>query len=628
MSIRIPYINYLANVTGLAVRLDLPSTAAQKPANKAFVLGMWIKCPSSVMDQTRVHTFMGRQGTNTGGNDAWFRFTDQGLSAIEGFVKSGSTQRFNALCTLSGSAYDKTLLVMLVCNSTHSHLVVVEPDGTQIVTTDASTQLYSVAMTSTPFLHRIGSGLTHGWHGCIDNYFFIHGAFPEVGGVPDPTLVAAIADGSQDIATLDAQLTGGVKQCWYKMADEFDLADAFGLNAALTPQLIDAPKGRKLYGGGPLRPRSLRPSLTHHAISNAIFATPGLAASGVATVRTEGGTYSGITPTAIQARLIKEDGSTHLDWTTVDAAPSAGTWAAGNLSAVPATASFLRLEFRAVDGVGAQIGEIVSSHGLRGVGFSLVSEHQSQGIHFYEAGSLALPDDIRLIVTRQTGAVSAFGQTLECELSSGCANNIRAGWGVRQAAIEFNTLYPGLPIQFSTVGESGEPLASWKATGTYVNRWGYLRDHFGVVPPYLMLFYGHSAQSGSTETVLGAVVTEVEATLGAPLKYVICPTARYAGLGNGGGYPAVQDNRDGARAWYEANKSIAYWGGSWSILKCDSGDTGPHPEVSADGHGRGGAQWAWACMMVSRAVEDNVIGLLSSQAVGTTNVLTFGELNT
>jgi hypothetical protein len=628
MSIRIPFVNYQYAVSPSgSVRLDLPSAAAQKPANTAFVLGMWVRGPSSAFENTRVHTFMGRQGTNTSGNDGYFRYTSNSMNAIEGLVRSGSTQRFSASVTLSASAYDKPLLVLLVCNAAHSHLVVVEPDGTQLVGTDATNALYAVAMTSTPFLHRIGSGLTHGFYGTIADYFHIHGAFPESGGVPDPTLVAAIASGGQDIATLDAQLTGGVKQCWYRMRDEFDLADAFGLQSALTPQNIAVPTGHVLMGSGPLRPEALRPDMTHDCISNAIFATPGLTASGYADIKTEGGAYVGITPAAIQARLIKQDGTAHVGWTVVDAAPTGGRWAASTFPAVAAVASFLRVEYRAVDGGGTQIGAIVSSHGRRGVGKSLLTEHQSQGIHLYEFGSLALPDDIRFIISRQKGTTSAVGTTEEAVLTSACGNSIRAGLGMRQAAVEFNTMHPGLPIQIATVGESGQPLTEWQGGGAYINRWGYMKAHYGVVAPFQMVFYGHSAPIANTAATLASVVALLETDLGVPQKYILCPTARYATAGTGGNWNAVSEIRDGMRTWFEANRAKAYWGGSWSDIECDSGDTGPHPALTAGGQGRAGAQIMRACMMASRAIADEVWGLLSATAIGTTVELSFGPIN-
>ena len=103
MSIRIPIVNYQYNTAG-AMRFNVPDSAAQKPANTAFVLGMWIKCPSSAFENTRVHTFMGRNGTNTGGNDGYVRFTSNSMNTIEALIRVSSPQ-FTTSVPLTQSAY-------------------------------------------------------------------------------------------------------------------------------------------------------------------------------------------------------------------------------------------------------------------------------------------------------------------------------------------------------------------------------------------------------------------------------------------------------------------------------------------------------------------------------------------
>lgn len=633
MSTKLPFVNHQYNAAG-SVRYDAPSAAAQKPANTAFVLGLWVRAPDAPFVQRRPHVFLGRQNTGTGGNDAYLRFTSNSATDIAAKVNSGGQQRFAASVALGGSAYGKALLVMIVCNAAQSHLVVCEPGGSPIVATDATNGLYAVAMTSTPFMHRIGSGPNSGFYGDIEEYFYIRGAFPEVGNVPDPALVQAIADGSQDLDTLDALLTGGAKQCRYRMRDEFDLADAWGLQSPLTLVLGNPATGHLMRASGPLRPLPLRPARTRMCLSQASFPTPGSAAGATATIRTEGGAFVGITPAAIQARLVKEDGATLVNWTTVDAAPAAGTWAAGQLAVVPLTAGFLRLDFRAVDGGGSQIGDHVASHGLRGTAAAVwLSQGQSQLMHLWGTDPLALPDGINLAVTQQVGSGAiAPGSSLEYILSSGCPNNIVVGMGMRQAAIEVNTLYPGVPIHLLTVGESGTMITEFITGGPYEQRWAALAAHLGVVQDMSLLLYGHSggssADAAGYQAQMDQLVTLAEAGLGTFGTVIACPTARYSLIGTGGSWPAVERNRAGARLWVDAHPGKGYWGGSWSVVATsETGTADPHPGDTAAGEGRSGALQAWAALMAARAVVDEPVGLVSATAAGTSVKLKFGPVN-
>lgn len=634
MSVKLPFVNYQYNGAG-AVRYDIPSGGAQKPANTAFVLGCWIRPPDANFFQTRVHTFLGRQGAGTGGNDAYVRFTDNTMSDIIAYVKSGSTVRFNATANIPGTAKGKALLVMIVCTSTLSSLVICEPGGTPIVVSDTTngSALYAVGMTTTPFMQRLGSAAVHGYYGDVEDYFFIHGTFPNTAGTPDTTLIQNITNGTQDLDTLHSQLTGGTKQCRYKLADEFDVADAWGLQSNLTPVNVVASTGHRFRASGPLRPAPLRPNRTRQMCSQATFPTPGSAAGATATIKVEAGTYTGITPAAIQARLVKEDGSTHVEWTTFDAAPAAGVWAAGQLTGVPLAAGFLRLDIRAVDSGGNQIGTHVTSHGLRGTAAAAyISVGQSQLMHLYGTDPLALPAGINIAVTRQNGAgIVTPADTFEAILSSGCANTDVLGYGMRQAAIEINTLYPGVPIHFMTVGESGQNLNQWNTGGNHAGRWAALAAHVGIVQPTSLLMYGHSnvisADADAYKTLMDNVIALAESSLGTLPKIICCPTPRYGTAG--ANYSSVAIARDGARKWVDANPGKGFWGGSWSVVKCNSGgvDSGPHPSDDNYGEGRSGALQAWAVLMAARAVEDVPLTLTAAKATGAVVELTFGAAN-
>lgn len=631
MSIRLPYVNgQMGNSAAASVRLQAPTADCAKPANQACVRGMFIRGPSAPFPNTQVRIFAGQQNAGTSGNDGYLRFGEQGMTTIEARVAHTGVTRFQTSVSLGGSAYDKALLVMIVVDNGYSYLVVCEPGGTPIIGTHAGSDLYSRAMTGTTYLmEQIGAAKSYPYYGAVEEAFYLFGSFPgATSGALDTNLIQAIADGTQSLDTLDTMLTGGSRRWRYRMRDETDLADAWGLAGALTPQNINAPTGYRLRTAGTIRPVALRPALCHDTVSQVSFATPGDPLTATATVRTEGGTYVGITPAVIQARLVKDDGSTLVNWTTVDAAPSGGSWAAGAIPNVLLTAGFLRLDFRAVDGGGAQIGDTVSSHGQRGAGFCLLTEGQSQLMFMWGTSALALPDGIQLSAVQQGGTTDGFGATLAEIIASGDPTGKIATWGIRQAAIEINTIYPGVPIQMMTVGQVGENIDQWTPGGLYVNRWGYLATHLGVVPPYNLAMFGHSALGNPYEGELDQAITAAETALGAPELILVCPTARYSMSGTGGSWVAVQSARDGARAWLAAHSNRGWWAGSWSVVATsEAASPDPHPSATAAGQGRSGALLGWAALMGARAAEDEPVGLVSAKAAGTAVTLKFGPIN-
>ncbi|MCW3784529.1 hypothetical protein [Defluviimonas salinarum] len=630
MSIRLPFVNHQFATSG-AVRLDAPTVACEKPASVACVYGLWVRPPSSPFVNNRSHTFLGQQGGGTGGNDGYVRFADQGMTTIEALVKDGGTTRFSASVALGAAACGKAFLVMVIVANGYSYLAVCEPGGAAMVGTHAGADLYARNLTGTKYLfNRIGSALDKGFYGEVENAFFLHGSFPGAStGAPDTTLIQNIASGAQDLDTLHTLLTGGSQRFRYTLANDADLADAWGVAGALTPQLINAPTGFRLRPGGPLRPVALRPAHTRTHVSQAQFPTPGSAAGATARIRTEGGIYAGITPAAIEARLVKDDGAELLGWTTVDAAPAGGAWAAGELTGVPLTVGFLRLEFRAVDGGGLQVGPAVSSHGLRGTGFSLITSGQSQHMHLWEVGasSISLPAGINLAVTRQKGVTVPAGTTEDCLLSSGDPVTVRLAWGMRQAAVELNTRFPGIPVQFATVGESGQDVTEWQPGGAYANRWGWLRDHVGMVQDHYLVLYGHSNPTPAYLDALNAMIPHAEASLGQSKRVIMCPTARYSLAGTNNAGPVYA--RNAMWDWVQANPARGHWGGSWAVVHTSESavSADPHPGVTAEGQGRSGALIAWAVMMAARAAEDVPLAIKSAEAAGTSVTLRIGPVN-
>jgi hypothetical protein len=358
MSIVLPFVNHQFTGAG-AVRLDIPITATVKPANQACVYGLWIRSPSKTFEANRIHTFLGQQTGGTGGGDGYIRFNDQAQTTIETIVKDGGATQFQTSVNLGASAYDKPMLIMMIVDNGFSYLVACEVGGSPVIGVDAGATLYGRNMnTATKYLfNRLGSALSSGFYGAIENAFLLYGSFPgATTNTLDTTLIQNIANGIQDLDTLDAQLTAGSKRFRYKLQNELDLADSWGVAGDLTPALIDTPKGFVLRTSGPLRPTGFDPNRSRTQVSQCVFPTPGSAAGAVATIKTEGGTYSGITPANIQARLLNDANTEVVGWTTVDAAPAGGVWAPGQLTDVPLTAGFLRLEFRAIDGAGRRSG--------------------------------------------------------------------------------------------------------------------------------------------------------------------------------------------------------------------------------------------------------------------------------
>lgn len=621
-----------SNLDTLATRLDPPAGAASKLANTPAVFGISFKTPELGWELNQSLRIAARQGGGSGGNDTYFAIPQAGTSLAYGIRLSGSN--VVAATSLAGLTLGTAYQLLYIVNPTNIHVICAPIDGgTPLVATHASTTLYTAGFTSpAALIDRIGGASnagSQGWIGPLESAFFFTGAFPESGGIPDDTLIRAIATGAQDIATLDTQLTGGVKKFWYPMRHNRDLSDSFGLLADLSVVNEDKPTGKFHVNGLQLRKEAVRPSDAGFVVSQAVFATAGDMATAKANVPVQGGTYTGISPAAIQARLVKEDGTTHVNWTTV-ATPAAGSWAAGVLSNVPMVAGYLQLDIRAVDGGGSQLGNIVSG-GVRGVGLHAINTGQSQMQYLYGTGSgLAITSGIRLVSMLQNN--SGARRIL---LGSASSNARGAGRGIRQAALEWNALFPGVPCQFTTVGEAGQPIEQWITGGAYVGRWAGLAARFGVAGPHLFAPMGHSSGAdGTYQTKFTDMIALKDAALGQALKDVLVPVPRYkrAGATLSGNALQVHESRLGMRRWHEANRTRSIWGGSWSVVTTEISEAtsaaDPHPGDNDTGQGRSGGLIAWACMSACRAVPDEVVGIISATGRGTSTVtLTIGRIN-
>lgn len=627
MSIRLPECNAQMSGTGTPVKLNLPSGASFKAANVGFVTGIFVRTPVSGYENAVTYNILSRGQGGTGGNDGYLQFNQAGTVLTANFRSSGTN--LLASTTVTGIPQGSTLLVMFIATATNVHIVVCKPGSAPLITTVANTTCYSTNLSASDVWAIIGGGTgasTYSHYGPVEEAFHLHGLFPESAGVPDTTLIQNIATGAQDIATLDTLLTGTVAKKWrYRMRLQDDLADAFGVAGALTAVNTNADK--VILSGGPLRPVALSPDMVLSSPSQVRFGIAGNAATAAADIRVEGGTYTGIMPSAIQARLRKEDGTVHVNWSVIDAAPGNGVWQAGILPAVPMIAGDLTCDIRAVDGVGAQIGDIIASHGLKGTGGFSIACSQSQGVfNYYTGAGMAIPSNMRARFTYYDDGAGKWRTKALSSLNS----NSRLARGMRQAAIEWNTLFPGVPIHFATVGIQGQAIQNFFGGGAWAFMWSSLKQLLGVVQPYVLYPMGHSASADATyETKLGSLIAKAIADLGQPLFTIHAEVPRYAGAGTSGSYTQVSSSRKGTRNRVANNLTTDYLAAHPQVVKCDTGDTGPHPADTNVGQGRTGALLAWGLMMWARAVEDEPMTIIGALKVngGTEVELVLGRAN-
>jgi hypothetical protein len=637
VSIRLPDTNAYANTTAqLPCYFTLPTTAGVKAANSGCIFGFWVMPPQRAQFELNSAVVLAARNLGAaGGADGRIRYANQAGTSIDAQWRNAGATLF----TLSAAAPGLTaapLFIAIIINPTNVHLCVMPVGGSLTVSTVANTTAWAANMSADAFVEHLGcaAGNAAAFTGAMEEAFMIGGEFPESAGVPDNALLQDIANGVQDLDTLDALMTGGAKRFRYRMRQTAELSDAFGVAADLTLNNPNVSMGKFLTSSGPLRPVSLIPAMTATRVSQAIFATAGNSASATASVRVEGGAYSGITPAAIQARLIKEDGTDHVPWTVIDPAPTGGTWQSGVIPNVPMVAGWLECEIRAVNGSGVQVGDAVRSYGLRGVGFSALQSAQSQLGTLWAISTvtaLAVPTGLRFAVSRADNTrASEFIISRVSDTATVNENSRGCGWGIRQAAIEINARYPGVPIQMAWVGENGTPLSDYVPPGPRSGRWAIIDSFWGARQPYLFVPMGHS-EAASIDYPAGLyadMIDHVAATCGDPIFTVGLPASRYSIAGTGGNYNAgTRPSRDAMYDWHFDNPTKSRWGGDFSVVTTDNEVTGSgHTTIDNAGQGRSGALIAWALMTASRAVEDVQIGIVSARRDGTTLRVKLGAI--
>ena len=633
MSIHLPESNaQSAGNTANGVALGFPAGASFKPSNRGFVVGIFVEVPAAGYENNVNYNILTRGTGGTSGNDGYIRF-NQAASQISTNFRSGGSQLLVAttLTKASQNWKGKKILIMLIQTAANAHLVVCEPGSAPEYVTAASTGIYTTSLAASDCWSRIGPGNSSslGHYGPVEEAFFILGEFPETSNVPDTTLIANIAAGTQAISTLHSSMANGTKKWNYRMLQQDMLSDAFGIAGVLNPINTDANK--VLLSGGPLRPNTMTPTYARRMASQVVFGTAGVAATAVANIVIPGGAYSGISPARIEARLRKEDGSVLSAYQTVDAAPAGGTWQPGVFANVPGTAGWLTIDYRAVDSGGTQLGDIISSYQIVGAGFCIFKQSQSQGYFFEGQGTGAVaPTDVRFCLTflGSAGALPFLHKTLMPGNTAA-----RMAKGAVQFAVELHTLYPKWPISWGSISITGQSLQSYLYSGANIATWGNFKAFMGTIQSFYLYLYGHSSQSGSTvssyTTYLGDAVAKCIADVGTPLKTLHGQTARYADAVAGNDGLQVRTVREAQRNRVALNPTTDYLAGSFHHLKCDSNDTGPHPIDGNTGQGRGGAQIAWGVMECCRAVEDQPLTITAATLLsgGTVLELTLDKVN-
>lgn len=654
MSIRLPQTN--ANSTGsIGFRLAIPTTVSGKAANLAYTTLFWFRTPKMNHDFPHNPTILCKGGGATGGSDGQITI-NQAITTVTVTIRNSTGVIFTDTAPVDK---DRTYLVMLICNATQTHLVLCEPGGTADVHSQVNNAAFLTNMATNRTWSGIGggsSGTNRPYYGEVENLCMWTGAFPETAGIPDTALIAGIAGGVQDLDTVHALLAGGLRKFRYPLLNETDLADAWGGESLLAVN-EDRTAGRVAYPCGPLRPVPLVPARTADCISQVVFATPGDPATARADIRVEGGSYSGLPAVArVQARLVNESQAVVHDWIDLAAtAPSAGagTWAASaGFAAVPMQASYLRCDFRALDSGGAVIAGPVPGYGLRGAGFHILGQAQSQLAQLVTAGApLAVTQGTRAIATVQDGNEFVAGDPLIGELDKPATPYITRSYmigsatdggrgvrhGIRAMFNEVNAIHPGVPVQYSNVALGGTGLAAYSdyaapgTPGELAGRWAGLRTGLGVVQPFFLLLLGHSSGPADTEGKLARVVAWSQLHFGTPIRYLHASVPRYRAAGTGSNFTATANSRNGARAWCDANPAMNLWLGSWStvfttlVAGAEGAVSDPHSDLGSPfGQGRTGALIGLGLLMAARAVPDVPIGITRVRADGADALIAFG----
>lgn len=626
--------------TGQGLRLDLPAGIATKPTNTGFTVMFFFRTRGNYRTSGRM-AFLTRgsgtgQGQNGGNNGMIFYDSASAAQSLNWRLMQGGSDFFaNITRPVLGR---RTYLAVLSVTNTGKHMILAEPNGSY----DA---LFEPHNANNPWVGNLGgtdlitgigagqntsAGAAVPWVGPMENVCMWHGCLPETAtNQIDQTLIQNIANGTQSLDTvhllMDARgsATPVSRRFRYPLTSRTDFAEVWNTHPSLTIANTDSAIGRVALTGGNLLPQpALSPALVGHTVSQVVFTRPTDSTSAFADILIEGGTYSGISPTRIEARLLSETGTVVRDWTTVDAAPSGGVWRRGTLFDVPMTAGWLQCEFRAMTGVSTVLAS-APSFGLKAAGFNIITQGQSQLTGLYDQVNpwgYDLASQLRGVV-HQVNNNGWRGALLSAGTAQGWGN---AFGGIAHAYNEINAFFPGVPIAFNTVGEQGTMITAYFGSGVHAGRWALLRDGMGLVQPYILMLVGHSTGTESDySTNMQSLIAYASGSNGlnvAPMQTIVASTFRY----RSGPQADTEPKRDQQRSFVAANSTVSTWPGSWSSIQntneATAGGSDAHSDNTENGKGRAGGMLGWAVMSATRAVHQRPMGFVQAKANGTTAI--------
>lgn len=583
--------------------LALPAGATDKPANRGFVAAIWVRHQLAEASVTQV---LNRGNGGTSSDGGYLRLWPNIPSAR---LRLGTLEFFPStdLVTLTpGVSY----CLMLIGNATHTHLVAAPVDGSAPIYSTPVAQTVQFTNAATDVINGIGG--THSTRGTlcpIEGFTFLTG---ELGGATlDDATIRAFASGTLSPAGLAAAMTSGTLRCHYPLSRVNDYADATLQRADLVEVTRDVSLRRWTRPANGIRPnlQTITPTPTIDCMSQVEV----WGANPSATIRVPGGTYTANPEiVAIQSRLISMDtGAVIRDWTTTDAAPTATTYAPGAFQNVLVSNGVCRIEQRAVDSEGQQVGNIVDCSGLVGAGFHLVCTGET---HFTRMQS-NISNDQTLPTGNRAYLVSVATSAISRDmLSIDPTNRIDRGRGLARWVQEVNARFPGVPITISTLAGAGAAITAFTPGGSAVARWQTLATAYGVTQPYMLLPLGHVTGADTNyRTQYQALIAEATLRLGAPLRVISAPVPRYARAGTESNFIAGNFSRNRMREWARDNPNIGYWVTSLGSIESegDPSSSNINPTFFDRGTGRIGSVLGHAAMAAVGAIPQRTAGIVS-----------------
>lgn len=421
--------------------------------------------------------------------------------------------------------------------------------------------------------------LSRNYTGALSDVFLLQGDFPldvPVTGSPLASLIQGIADRSVPINdALHNQfvpkrvLPGNSfsPRFYYPLRTPTDLTEVLGGFGSTTingnAAFLTTAANAGLYVSTGLNTNKLVPRLTIDHSSQCEFALPITSTRNAAqamltattTIGSERGTYTNLpTLNNIQARLI--DAKTGVEVHArriVDPAPTGGVWAENQnaFTGIPMRVGWMAVQYRAYDGTDQPLTDWVTQHGLRAAGFNIYSCGQSGWQVPFEGASSGVPQ-LPAAVNGQVcgvkghlpqtgtslGTTQPFGRNFECGpimVGQGQQPN-EVRWGPRTVMAELDQLFPGVPVGFTSVGESGMGFDFWDPGNSFpalFPRFQALKDAIGVRQPYMWIWMAHNAGPGDNyNEKLGRVTTYVEGLFGPAIRHMFTMTGRGAIPGN------------------------------------------------------------------------------------------------